>query len=162
MADFDASIRMNGIKGVIEKLSAVGIDVRKSGGRFALRKAAQVMVKAAQQRAQRIDDPQTAAVISKNIVERWNGRLNKATGNLGFRVGVLGGAGGNKTSAELDGLPGKDTRHWRHVEFGTEKAAAQPFLVPSFKENLQTATNTFIVEYGKSLERAIKKGKAES
>ncbi len=158
MADFDVSVTMTGLDSVLAKIQAVKYDVAKKGGRFALRKAAQVMVKSAQQSAKRIDDPETAADISKNIVERWNGRLNKTTGDLGFRVGVRGGAGGNKTSSQLDGLPGKDTRHWRYVEFGTEKTAAQPFLVPSFKANLQTATNTFIVEYGKALSRAISKG----
>lgn len=158
MADFDVSVQMNGLDGVLAKMRAVSTDMQKRGGRFALRKAAQVMVKAAQQNARRIDDPETAADISKNIAERWNGRLNKTTGDLGFRVGVRGGAGGNKTSSQLDGLPGKDTRHWRYVEFGTEKTAAQPFLVPSFKANLQNATSTFIVEYGKALSRVISKG----
>lgn len=157
MADFDVDVTMNGLDDVLAKIAAVKYDVAKKGGRFALRKAAQVMVKAAKDNAQRIDDPETAANISKNIVERWNGRLNKATGDLGFRVGVQGGAGGNKKASDLASLPGHDTRHWRYVEFGTEKTAAEPFLVPAFKANLQNATNTFIVQYSAALERAIRK-----
>jgi HK97 gp10 family phage protein len=157
MADFDIGVTMTGLDSVMAKLQAVKYDVAKKGGRFALRKAAQVMVKAAQQNAQRLDDPETAADIAKNIVERWNGRLNKATGDLGFRVGVQGGAGGNKKASALDSLPGHDTRHWRYVEFGTEKTAAQSFFVPAFKANLQAATTEFIVQYGAALDRAIRK-----
>lgn len=157
MADFDVDVTMTGLDDVLAKIAAVKYDVAKKGGRFALRKAAQVMVKAAQQNARRIDDPETAADIARNIVERWNGKLNKATGDLGFRVGVQGGAGGNKTAAALASLPGHDTRHWRYVEFGTEKTAAQPFFVPAFKANLQNATNTFIVQYSAALDRAIRK-----
>lgn len=153
----DASVKMLGVDAVLAKLQSVSEDVKKRGGRFALRKAAQVVAKAAAQNARAIDDPKTAADIAKNVAERWNGRLNKTTGDLGFRVGIQGGAGGRKTSEDLAGLPGKDTRHWRFIEFGTSKMAAQPFFRKALEANIQRATDVFVNEYSKALDRAIKR-----
>lgn len=146
-----------GVEAIEAKLKKVAHDVRYKGGRFALRKAAQVVRDDAKARAKRLDDPKTPADISANIVERWSGRQFKRTGDLMFRVGVMGGAGGNKPTEEFAGLPGKDTRHWRHIEFGTERAAAKPFMRPALKENIGKATDTFMTEYSKALDRAIRR-----
>lgn len=154
---FDFEVRMEGLDALTAKLEGLKYDIAKKGGRFALRKAAQVVRDAARQNARQIDDPQTAADIAKNVTERWSNRYNKQTGDLKFRVGIQGGAGGNKTGAQLAGLPGGDTRHWRHVEFGTEKTAAQPFFVRSMMQNAQQATNVFIREYVRAIDRALKK-----
>ena len=68
-----------GLSAVLAKFAAIGDDVKRRGGRFALRKAAQLVRDAAVANAARIDGPETAANISKNIAERWNGKLYKAT-----------------------------------------------------------------------------------
>ncbi len=157
MAEFDISVTMTGIDELSKKLQSISYDMAKKGGRFALRKAAQVIVKAAQQKAHQIDDPATARNIATNIVERWNGRLNKLSGDLGFRIGVKGGSrfsGKGRPVADAAGAP---TPEWRAVEFGTETTPAQAFFVPAFKANLQAATDTFIFQYGAALDRAIKK-----
>ena len=148
-----------GLTVVLAKFAAIGDDVKRKGGRFALRKAAQLVRDAAVANAARIDDPETAADISKNIAERWNGKLYKATQGqqLGFRIGVLGGAGGNKPAASFDTLPGRDTRHWRHLEFGTEDTAAQPFLRRALAQNTASATAVFAREYEKAIKRAVKR-----
>jgi len=146
-----------GLDELLGKLESITYDMKRKGGRSALRKAAQVIRDAAKENAKRLDDPETAKDTSKNIVERWNGRLFKQTGNLGFRVGVLGGAGGNRSSADLSGLPGGDTRTWRHLEFGTEKTRSHPFMRPALEQNINAATDTFIREYQKAVERAIKR-----
>lgn len=152
-----ASVQMLGVDELADRLQAIKYETRYKGGRFALRRAAQVIRDAARAGARRVDDPVTSANIAENITERWASRLYKATGDLGFRVGVLGGAGGSQTSDKLSGLPGGDTRHWRHVEFGTERTAARPFLRPAMEQNVQRATDVFIVQYGKALDRALKK-----
>lgn len=157
MADFDIDVTMTGLDSVVAKIAAVKYDTARKGGRFALRKAAQVIVKAAQQKARTLDDPDTAKNIATNIKERWNGKLNKLSGDLGFRVGVIGGARFPKRGQKPDLSAGAPTPEWRAFEFGTETTAAQPCLVPAFKANLQAATDTFIVQYGAALGRAISK-----
>jgi len=149
---------LTGIDELLGKLEGVAHDVKYKGGRFALRKAANLVANAAKSNAQRIDDPQSAQDISKNVAVRWSSRTFKRSGNLAFRVGVMGGAGGNLSHKDQSsGLPGGDTRHWRLVEFGTEKARAQPFMRPALEQNINAATDEFIKQYDKALDRAIKK-----
>lgn len=157
MAD-GITFKIVGLDALLAKFESITYDTKRKGGRYALRKAAQLVRDAAKANAKRIDDPKSAADISANIVERWNGRLFKRTGDLGFRVGVLGGAGGSKTGAQQSaGLPGGDTRHFRFVEFGTEKVAARPFMRPALENNINAATDVFVTEYGKAIDRAIKR-----
>ena len=139
------------------KLKAVSADARYRGGRFALRKAALVLERHVHDNAARVDDPTTENAIQLNVATRWNGKLHEATGNLGFRVGVRGGAGGNKPKGFFSGNPGGDTRYWRHLEFGTSKMPAQPFMRRALSENINQITNTFASEFGAALTRAIKR-----
>lgn len=143
-----------GLDGLLGKLSAVSVDVRHKGGRAALRKAAQVVVRKAKEGAERIDDQATGRSISDNIALRWNGRLFKRTGDLGFRIGVLHGAvlkdGGNLST-------NAPTPHWRLIEFGTEKMPAAPFMRPALADSISEVTNTFVTEYEKAIDRAIRR-----
>lgn len=157
MADFDIGVTMTGLDGLLKTLEGVSYDTKYKGGRFALRKAAQVLVKAAQQKARAIDDPATARDIATNIKERWNGKIYKTTGDLGFRIGVTGGARFSGKGNPAVDAAGAKTPEWRAVEFGTETTPARPFLRPAVLGNLQQATNEFISQYKKSVERAIKK-----
>lgn len=79
--------------GAIDKLKALPDAFRYKGARFALRKAANLVRDAAQQNARKLDDPATASVIAENIAVRFSSRTFKRTGNVMFRVGVMGGAG---------------------------------------------------------------------
>lgn len=172
---FDFEVKMEGLDALTAKLEGLKYDIAKKGGRFALRKAAQVVRDAARQNAIGLNDPSTSATIAKNITERWSSRYNKTTGDLKFRVGVQGGVFG-KLQGETTGLygdkftkatrkrgaingdlPGGDTRHWGYLEFGTENAAAQPFFARALSQNAQQATNVFIREYVRSIDRALKK-----
>ncbi|EKT4477466.1 HK97 gp10 family phage protein [Pseudomonas putida] len=143
-----------GLENLLGKLDEVSIDVRRKGGRAALRKAAQVVVQKAKEGAERIDDSATGRSISDNIALRWNGRLFKRTGDLGFRIGVLQGAvlkdGGDLSS-------NAPTPHWRLIEFGTEKMPAAPFMRPALADNINLVTNTFVTEYEKAIDRAIRR-----
>lgn len=147
-----------GLDSLLGKLEAVTHDAKYKGGRFALRKAANLVKAKVQENAKRIDDTASAADISANAAVRWSSRTFKRTGNLAFRVGIMGGAGGNLSQKEqASGLPGGDTRHWRLVEFGTEHSRAQPFMRPALSQNIGAATDEFIKQYDKALDRAIKK-----
>lgn len=155
MADFDIKLTLSGLDSVIAKIQAVKYDMAKKGGRFALRKAAQVIRNAARENAQRVDDSETGRSIARNIAEKWNGRLNKSTGDLGFRVGVSGGAKIPKNNT--DEGSGGPTPHWRLLEFGTEKMRARPFFVPAINANLQKTADVFVEQYDKALDRALKR-----
>ncbi|MDW5376838.1 HK97 gp10 family phage protein [Halomonas sp. HP20-15] len=148
---------VHGLVALGDRLEGLQYDMKRKGGRFALRKAANVIRDKAKANAKRIDDPTSAADISENMAVRWSGRHFKQTGDLKFRVGIMGGAGGRANSEALAGLPGGDTRHWRHVEFGTEHTRAQPFMRPALAESIQAASEEFVRQYHKSLDRALKR-----
>lgn len=152
----DVSGKLQGLDGALANIAAIKYDMRRKGGRFALRKAAQVFVKAIQQNASRLDDSATGRTIAKNVVERWNGRLNKANGDLGFRIGVTQGALLPKKGEKPNEAAGGPTPHWRLLEFGTEKMAAQPFFVPAIAPNIGLAVDTFVAYYEKKLASLIK------
>lgn len=152
MAD-DIKFSITGLDTLLGKIDALKYDTRYKGGRFALRKAAQLVRNDARRRAEQLNDPTTGRSIAKNIAERWNGRLYKATGDLGFRVGVMGGAVTRKTNP--DEGAGGPTPHWRLLEFGTEKAAAQPFMRPALESNIGAATDEFVKQFEKNIDRAI-------
>lgn len=151
------SVKMNGVDELVKKLEGLKYDMIKKGGRFALRKAAQVIRDQARSNAQRVDDSETGRSIAKNITEKWNGRVNKQTGDLAFRVGVNQGAVLPKKGEQVDTAAGGPTPHWRLLEFGTEKMAARPFMVPAMAQAAQKATDTFIDQYGRAIDRALKK-----
>lgn len=153
MAD-GTEFSITGLDSLLGKLNSVSYDVRRKGGRAALRKAAQVVMQKAKDGAERIDDKATGRSISDNIALRWNGKLFKQTGNLGFRIGVLHGAV-LKDGGDLS--PNSPTPHWRLIEFGTENMSAVPFMRPALANSISEATNTFISEYEKAIDRAIRR-----
>jgi len=147
---------LTGVDELLGRLNGLKQEVRKRSGRSALRKAANLIRSEAASRAEALNDPKSSPKISDNIAVRFSNGRFKRTGDLMFRVGVLGGAGGGGAGA-FDGLPGKDTRHWRMLEFGTEHMAAKPFMRPALENNIGPATNIFIVELDKGISRAIKR-----
>ena len=153
MAD-GVDFSITGLDSLLGKLDSLSYDVRRKGGRAALRKAAQVVVQKAKEGAERIDDKETGRSIADNIALRWNGKLFKQTGDLGFRIGVLHGAV-LKNGGDLS--PNSPTPHWRLIEFGTEKMAAVPFMRPALANSISEAANTFVSEYEKAIDRAIRR-----
>lgn len=158
MAD-GVEFSLTGLDSLMGKLNSINDDLRRKGGRSALRKAAGIIVSNAKSRAARIDDPSTGRSIADNIAMRWNGRLFKRTGNLGFRVGVMYGA-------VLKNHPDKSlnapTPHWRLIEFGTENMAAQPFMRPAAETRLNEVFMTFSNEYEKAIDRALARARKKA
>lgn len=155
MAD-SVDFTLVGMDKLLDKFEALENEVKYKGGRFALRKAANLIASKAKQGAARIDDPQTSQDIEKNIAVRWSGRTFKATGNPAFRVGVMGGAGGSKPTEYYKDNPGGDTRHWRYVEFGTHNHRAEPFMRPALENNINQAVTVFGDELEKKIARLLK------
>lgn len=148
-----------GLESLTAKLESVTYDMKRKGGRSALRRAAAVIAENAKARAMLLDDAETGRSIADNIVLRWNGRLFKRTGDLGFRIGVKHGAvlkDGGELSAN------SPTPHWRLLEFGTQYMRADPFMRPALEESISDATNVFVSEYEKTIDRAIKRASRAS
>ena len=156
MAD-SIEFSITGLDSLLGKLDALKVETRRKGGRAALRRAAELVAAKAKAGALRVDDAATGRSIADNIALRWNGRLFKQTGDLGFRIGVLHGAVLPKRGDEVDTQANAPTPHWRLLEFGTERMRAQPFMRSALADNIAAATNTFVTEFEKSIDRAIKR-----
>ena len=159
------AVNVEGLQPLLARMEGLSFDLRKKGGRFAMRKAANVIRDKARQNAAQVNDPKTPEELAANIVVPFSPKDFKRNGNLVFRVGVLGGARGHAAaSGEVSGKgknnPGGDTYYWRFIEFGTANMPAQPFARRALSENIQAATNEFITHYNKSLDRAIKRGES--
>ncbi len=177
-----ADFGLQGVDEIVAKFEEISIETRRKGGRSALRKAANLVRDAAVRNAQQIDDPATAEQIARNMVVRWSPKLHRRSGDLGFRVGVLGGARATSRDAqksarrrrrqgvasledlgEISGAgkanPGGDTWYWRLVEFGTSRTGAKPFMRPALDQNVQAATDVFLKEFDKAIDRAIRRAK---
>ena len=157
MADKAFSVTMIGIDELSKKLEGLSYDMQKKGGRFALRKAAQVIRDQARSNARQVDDSDTGRSIAQNITEKWGSRFNKQTGDLMFRVGVNQGAVLAKKGETVDKSSGAKTPHWRLLEFGTEKMAPRPFMIPAMQQAAQAATDKFISTMGPAIDRALKR-----
>lgn len=155
MAASSIDFKINGLDSLLGKLDSIKYETRYKGGRFALRKAAQLVREAAKSNAEALNDPETGRSIAQNIAERWNGATYKSTGDLAFRVGVLYGAKLPQNNA--DEGSGGPTPHWRLLEFGTENMAAQPFMRRALADNISVATDEFVSQYEKAIDRAIKR-----
>lgn len=156
MAD-SVSFEIDGVDALVAKLDGLNYDMRRRGGRFALRKAANLVRDKAKAGAQQLDDPETGRSIADNIAVRWSGRTFKRTGDLMFRVGVKHGSKLAPRGTQPSLATNAPTPHWRLLEFGTEKMGAQPFMRDALADNIQAATNEFVTQYDKALDRAIKR-----
>lgn len=161
MAD-SVDFSLVGLDSLLGKFESITYDVKRKGGRAALRKAAQVVAQKAKEGAQRLDDPGTGRSIADNIALRWSSRRFKRDGDLMFRVGVMKGAKYAKKGEDVPKESGAQTPHWRLLEFGTSKMRAQPFMRKALSENIAQATDTFVTEYEKSIDRAIKRAQKKA
>lgn len=151
MAD-GVEFTLTGVDGLLGKLEEISDDLRRKGGRSALRRAGNVIVDRAKSNARRLDDPHTGRSIADNVALRWNGRVFRRTGNLAFRIGVLHGA---VLQNHPDKAVNAPTPHWRLLEFGTEKMKAQPFMRPAAENSIDQVVATFTSEYSKAIDRAV-------
>lgn len=146
-----------GVKELTDTFENIKKETIRKGGRASLRKAANIVANAARSSSWMMDDPDTGRKISENISVRWNAREFKRTGSLAFKVGVKHGS---KIKKGADKGAGGPTPHWRLLEFGTSKMRAKPFMRPALENNIGQATGTFIDEFKKYINRAIKRGAA--
>lgn len=155
MADFE----IQGLGNVLQRMRTLAPKLQQKGARTAARKGANIIRDAARENAKRINDPQTAEDISKNIAVQFASRSSKREGGVVMRVGVKGGArnrmgkmGGGKAN------PGGDTWYWRLVELGTSRARAQPFMQPALANNVEKVTSTVVAELNKEIDKLVAGG----
>jgi HK97 gp10 family phage protein len=161
---------LKGTDEAVRKMRALPLKLQKRGLRAAIRKGANIVKKAAQENAKKIDDPATAESIAKNVTVQFSSRLSKQEGGIAFRVGVLGGArqyastranqragrtGQTYKTGGDKGNPGGDTWYWRMVELGTSKARAQPFLQPALQNNIEAATAAIVNELNPQIDKLV-------
>lgn len=150
------NFKLIGLDSLLSKMESIDYDLKRKGGRSALRKAAKLVANKAKDGASKIDDPSTGRSIADNIALRWNGKLFKKTGDLGFRIGVLYGAK-IKVQGNPDAGANGPTPHWRLIEFGASHMAAQPFMRKALANNIDATITEFATAYEKAIDRAIKR-----
>lgn len=157
MASDDIQFSLTGLDELLGKFEEVSFDARRRGGRSSLRRAAQIIETNLRNNAEQLDDKETGRSIADNVALRWNGRRFKRTGDLGFRVGILYGALTPSRGEPVSKSTNAPTPHWRLLEFGTEHMAAQPFARKALSERINEITNTFVYEYSRAMDRAIRR-----
>lgn len=168
-------MKMHGLDELEAKLKKLGnIKLAKNAARRSARKAMVVVRDAAREKAKKIDDPETAERIWKNIT--ISSGKTKDAHVIVMRVGVNGGAGANKYSKKIVlkerrkkgeeqkvvpkntiSLVGGDTRHFRYIELGTAHTPAQPFLRPALQQNLQNVIDKFAQVFMSELDKELAK-----
>lgn len=140
---------LRGLKEALRKIRTVKFEITRKAVRSSAGKAMRIVRDAAKAGAARLDDPTSASNIAKAI--GTSTRYNKQKGEVIAKVGVRGGARPR---------PGReDTGHWRHIEIGTSKMRAQPFMLPALMTNVDKVTNAFVSDLSQAIDRTVARAK---
>lgn len=101
----------------------------------AAKDAMDIVLLDAQDRAARVDDPETANFIPANLAMIERKALGEEVGAVVISVGVRMRKRGQK---------GGNTFYWWWVELGTEKNRAKPFLRPALANNREAVFREFL------------------
>lgn len=156
------TVRLEGLKGVLDTLKSLPPElVSKRGGpvRAALRKAAVVIQK------QEIENLQAIiAAPNKGSADESTGLLEKNI--VVSRSRLKGGQNGERYLVRIRGRkyegrgkkPIVTQQVARLLEYGSERLQPpKPFIRPAFDAKKQEATDTFVTEVNKGIQRILKK-----
>lgn len=101
----------------------------------AAKDAMDIVLADAKDRAARIDDPETANFIPKNLAIVERKAIGMDVGAVVMSVGVR---------KRKKGQGGGNTFYWWWVELGTEKNRARPFLRPALANNREAVFKEFL------------------
>lgn len=150
----EVQFKITGAEQIAKRLKSLADEKgMKKVARAGARKGMTVVRDAARAGARALDDPQSAANIAKNIVVQESARAGREEGGIVMRVGVRGGAN-TRSKADVGGLSGGDTRHWRYIEFGTQDTPAHPFMRRALDANVQRVTDAVVDAMSKGLDKA--------
>lgn len=148
--------KVSGIEKISGRIKALPVAVQKKVMMPGVRKGATVIADEAEMRAARIDNPGTKNVIAKNVAVRFSPKRYRRTGDVMYRIGLLGGSQSFKGKPEQDprsSNPGGSTWYWRLLEFGTSKMKAQPVMRPAMNEKAQQAFDASAAEMERQLQK---------
>lgn len=148
-----AEFKITGLEPALRKMRAVTAEVTLKGVRGSASKAMRVVRDAARANARRIDDPESAADIAKNIAVST--RVYPRLGEVRSRVGVKGGA---RPDSSRNPDP-KNTGHWRFIELGTSEQPARPFMRNALENNIDKVVSVFVDDLDKNIDRIVAKTK---
>lgn len=158
-------VKISGLDNLQQKMQQVSKDLPEKVFSSAARSALAIARKKAIENAKKIDDPATAEAIWKNISVIRAKKKERAfgPGTIVASLGVRGGAAQYANTKENVRkrrvgqvyLTGGETWYWRLLEFGTEKMAARPFLLPAVHSSLQEIFNAFQVDAEAKFDRLI-------
>lgn len=147
-----AEFRITGLEPALRKMRAVTAEVTLKGVRGSASKAMRVVRDAARANARRIDDPESAADIAKNIAVST--KVYPRLGEVRSRVGVRGGA---RPDSSRNPDP-KNTGHWRFIHFGTSEIPANPFMLRALESNVDKVVSVFVTDLSSNIDRIVEKG----
>lgn len=151
----DVFWQLHGADEIQKRLKSLGDEKRvRKVARAAARKAMNIVRDDVRRRAKALDDPESAAVIAKNVATQESARAGRRMGAVVMRVGIRGGANTRSDGQGVTSLSGGDTRHWRYIEFGTESIAAQPFMRPALASNAERVASAVMAELDRQLTKA--------
>ena len=154
MARYKAEFSLVGMQAVSDKLRALREDLRPKVVQGAMKKAAALVKKYAQDGALRVDDPATGRMIRDNISYKFATRIYKRSGHIMYRVGVLTKPG-RIPNGNPDEGPRGNTPHWHLVEFGTELARAQPYMRPALENNISEIIELVASETERAIDSTV-------
>lgn len=146
-----AELRIQGLEPVLAKMREVTAQVTLKAVRGSASKAMRIVRDAARANARRIDDPESAADIAKNIAVST--KVYPRLGEVRSRVGVRGGA---RPDSSRNPDP-KNTGHWRFIEIGWSGAPARPFMRPALENNIDKVVSTFVTDLNSNIDRVVAK-----
>lgn len=159
--------KWEGLEEAKAKMRGLVPALQRNGFRQAGTAAMRPVRDAARAGAARLDDPATAANISKNIITRNGSRKDerKYGGDVVVtKVGVAGGAKSYKDSRanQRKGRVGQSyavddpaTFHWRFLELGTRFIAARPFMLPALESNADQVITTYAASLSPAIDKAV-------
>lgn len=161
----DVQFNLSGVDELRKRLRTLPKTIQGKPARIALRKSANLIVRQAKKNALELDDVTTPERIADNVTAIFSNRHLKRTGDLKFRIGVIGGATQYKDTRENRQQSrvgstyhtGGETWYWRFLEFGTERMAPKPFLRPAVNQRSEEAIALFGTELDKQITKIVSK-----
>ena len=154
MARNKAEFSLVGMAELSAKFKALREDVRPKVAQGAMKKAAALLKKYAQDGALRVDDPATGRMIRDNIKYQFAARIYRKSGDIVYRVGV-NTKRGRIPNGNPDEGPRGNTPHWHLVEYGTEKARAQPYMRPALGNNINEIIDVIATETERAIDSTL-------
>lgn len=144
-----------GFDKVRAKLRMVKDEIRGKATRSALRRASGILVRAAKENVQQLDDPETGRRIADNVQLQFGSKIYAQTGKHLYRIGVgtrwQGVAKGNPDTG-----PRGNTPHWHLLEYGTKRSKEKSFMRRALRNNVNQVITRFESELNRELDKALK------